>query len=58
MKNCKAIRCNDEMHCGWCGLQWSVSDDERPDCKKPTDVLRARHNLNKQEKQPCRILTK
>ena len=55
MHRCKAYRCNDEMHCGWCGIQWDVSDDERPECKKPTDVLRTRHNLTKQEKPKCRL---
>lgn len=58
MRSCKAYRCNDEMHCGWCGFQWSVSDDERPQCKEPAQVLRERHGLNKQEKKKCRMFPK
>lgn len=31
--NCKAIRCNDEMQCGACGLTWEVNDPEPPACR-------------------------
>lgn len=26
------------MHCGLCGLQWSVRDEERPQCNPPRVV--------------------
>lgn len=29
---CEARRCNDQMHCGRCGLQWDI-DEEKPECK-------------------------
>lgn len=54
MNNCKAYRENDTMVCGQCGLQWSIGDSDRPDCKpvKPVTVgssrcrsLRRVHNL-------------
>lgn len=45
MRSCKAYRCNEQYHCAWCGLQWDVSDDDRPECRKPIDVIRQRHNL-------------
>lgn len=35
LKGCKAIRVSDEYHCGRCGLQWGVKDDDKPDCKPP-----------------------
>ena len=31
--SCKAIRSGDEMHCGPCGLQWSLGDPEPPECQ-------------------------
>ena len=55
---CKAYRCNDEYHCGKCGLQWSIDDPEPPKCRTPVEVLRARHGLNKQEKPKCRLFPK
>lgn len=33
MNSCKAYRENDMMVCGQCGLQWSIGDSDRPDCK-------------------------
>ena len=30
---CQAIRCQDEYQCGRCGLSWSVSDRDKPQCK-------------------------
>ena len=54
MNNCKAYRENDMMVCGQCGLQWSIGDSDRPDCKPveptPKKIRRIRswrriHNL-------------
>lgn len=30
--SCSARRCNDQMHCARCGLQWEVTDTESPRC--------------------------
>lgn len=30
--DCKAIRINDELCCGRCGLSWAADDNERPEC--------------------------
>lgn len=30
--SCQARRQQDEMHCGLCGLQWEVGDEDRPEC--------------------------
>jgi hypothetical protein len=35
MTGCKATRCNDQMICGHCGLQWDVGDADRPACAEP-----------------------
>lgn len=35
---CKARRVNDEYHCGRCGYQWDVVDDEPPPCKTEEEV--------------------
>lgn len=58
MSSCKARQVNDEMHCGRCGYQWDIKDPEPPQCKNPCEVLRAKHNLTKQEKPKCRIFPK
>jgi hypothetical protein len=29
---CRAIRVQDQMTCGSCGLQWDVGDPDRPVC--------------------------
>jgi len=30
--NCAARRYSDQMHCGRCGLQWDVNEDDPPAC--------------------------
>lgn len=49
MRNCKARRCGDEYHCGWCGLQWDVKDPDPPKCRDNFEVLRELHGLKKRE---------
>lgn len=39
VSGCYAIRCNDEMQCGHCGLQWRVDDTDPPVCDKGTPVV-------------------
>jgi len=34
MTACKAIRMNDEMQCGYCGLTWALDDPEPPTCPR------------------------
>lgn len=34
--NCEARRIANEMHCGKCGLVWSVKDPTRPACNPIT----------------------
>ncbi len=29
---CKASRCNEQFHCGRCGLQWDIDDTDPPKC--------------------------
>lgn len=36
---CKAIRCNDEMHCAPCGLRWAIEDPEPPACRQGPAIL-------------------
>lgn len=33
MTHANAIRVNDQFHCGNCGKQWDVNDNDVPDCK-------------------------
>ena len=40
MTDCKAKRCNDEMHCGKCGLVWDIKDPEPPRCKPERHATR------------------
>lgn len=47
MRSCKARRCGDEYHCGWCGLQWDVKDPDPPKCRDNFEVLRELHGLKK-----------
>lgn len=30
--SCSARRCNDQLVCGRCGLQWDATDTEPPRC--------------------------
>lgn len=29
---CEARQYSDQMHCGRCGLQWDMNDDDPPEC--------------------------
>lgn len=40
--NCKARQYSDQMHCGYCGLQWDVNDPEPPKCRDKHDEINKR----------------
>lgn len=43
--SCRAVRVNDEMHCGHCGLQWDIDDPDRPACPENKPMKRTTHHV-------------
>jgi hypothetical protein len=48
---CRKRRINDQWHCAQCGLQWDVSDVEKPPCRPKSkltpEYLRAMETIRR-----------
>lgn len=44
---CEARQYSDQMHCGRCGLQWDMNDDDPPECPLVISTPQVEQNVPK-----------